>query len=93
MRVHSSLMLIGLLLFVLPSSAQQAADECKAKIAYENRNQIQYRPLSITAVSGIALDKDRVRIPNVCPGLFTERGHRLVETAVTDQKGDSSLYG
>lgn len=42
---------------------------------------------SVNAVFGIAQDKDKVLVPNVCLGLFTEREHRLVESAVTDQEG------
>ena len=85
MTIHPSLALISLLFFVSSLSAQQPAGDCKTKITYEYRNQTDPRPVSIAIISGIAQDKDQVRIPNVCLGLFL--GHRLVSTAVTDQKG------
>lgn len=87
MILHPSLVLISIVLFVLPVSAQQPAGQCKAKLTYENRNQIENRPISITGVSGIAQDTDQVPIPGVCLGLFTEVEHQLVDAAVTDQKG------
>jgi hypothetical protein len=87
MKLNPIFILTSFFLLVLPTSAQQPAEECKAKITYENRNQIEYRPLSVSIVSGVALDKDQVPIPSVCLGLFTERGHRLVANAVTDQTG------
>jgi hypothetical protein len=86
MKLNPIFVLTGFLFLMLPISAQQPAEECP-KITYENRNQIEYRPLSVSVVSGVALDKDQVPIPSVCLGLFTERGHRLVASAVTDQKG------
>jgi hypothetical protein len=86
MKLNPIFILVSFLLLVLPTSAQQP-EECKPNITYENRNQIEYRPLSVSIVSGVALDKDQVPIPTVCLGLFTERGHRLVANAVTDQKG------
>lgn len=81
-------MMITIALFAPTLSAQRAVEGCEAKMAYENRNQVEYDPLPIQSVSGIALDKDGVSIPGVCLGLFTERKHRLIERTVTDQKGN-----
>ncbi len=85
MTIHLSLALISLLMFVSPLSPQQPQGECKPKITHENPNQIDPRPVTIAVISGIAQDKEQVGIPNVCLGLFL--GHRLISTAVTDQKG------
>ena len=87
MRLNS-IILTGLLLLVLPTSAQQLSEDCKTKITYENRNQIEYQPLSISTIAGVALDKDKVPVPVVCLGLFTESDHRLVASTVTDGKGN-----
>jgi hypothetical protein len=82
------LTLIFIILIVTPVSAQQKEEPCKTPITYENRNQIEYSPLPIQIVSGVAQDKDGARIPGVCLGLFTEKEHRLVATAVTDEEGN-----
>ena len=65
----------------------QQSERCKSPIEYENHNQVDYGPLSIRAVTGRASDKDRVSIPGVCLGLFTEKEHRLVAQTITDQEG------
>lgn len=83
--------LIFIILIVLPAWAQRTVKPCNAPISYEDHNQVEYGPLSLPIVSGIAQDRDQARIRGVCLGLFTEKQHRLVATAVTDQEGKFQL--
>ena len=66
---------------------QEVIEQCRSPIEYENHNQVDYGPLSVRMVRGRALDKDRVSIPGVCLGLFSEKAHRLIAQTVTDQEG------
>jgi hypothetical protein len=80
----------------LSASAQQQSESCEMPFDYENRNQVDPKPLSIEIVSGRViveseeLDrtmKERGPVPGACLGLFTEEDHRLVATAVADDEG------
>jgi hypothetical protein len=77
-------------LTILASSlvaAQQSGDSCPNPIEYESHNQITLSPLSLRAVSGRAITQDRVSVPGVCLGLFTEQDRQLVASSVTDDEG------
>src|SRR5579864_1823419 len=45
----------------------------KGTTPYENHNQIDYGPLKISGVGGIATDPSDARVPHACVLLFTER--------------------
>jgi hypothetical protein len=70
-----------------PSVAQQPIPSCPNPIAYESHNQVTPPPLSLRKISGRAVASDGVSVPNVCLGLFTEKDHRLVASAVADDEG------
>jgi hypothetical protein len=67
--------------------AQQTAPSCPNPIAYESHNQITPPPLSLRKISGRAVASDGVSVSNVCLGLYTEKDHRLVASAVADNEG------
>jgi hypothetical protein len=66
--------------------SQDIGSPC-SEMAYENRNQIDYGPLHIRTVKGIARDLDGVVIPKLCVGVFTDTEHKLVATTETDASG------
>lgn len=66
---------------------QQVIEQCRFPIEYENHNQVDYGPLSVRVLKGRAVDNDRVSIPGVCLGLFSEKAHRLIAQTATDQEG------
>ena len=67
----------------------QASEPCAPK--YDNRNMIDYGPLVLRSLSGIAIDPNNARVPGVCIGIFTETAHELVNTTVTDEGGKFSI--
>jgi hypothetical protein len=52
---------------------------------------VDYGPLQLGTIRGIVQDRDRVKIPMACVGVFTEGDHKLVATAETDEGGRFSL--
>lgn len=60
--------------------------ECMEMI-YENRNEVDYGPLTIEFIKGLAIDADGVPIPGVCVGIFTEKEHQLVRLTKSDENG------
>jgi hypothetical protein len=59
--------------------------------SYVDRNQINPPALKMSRVAGVAMDSQGVAIPSVQILLFTEQGHKLVTTAVTDKEGEFFL--
>lgn len=83
------------------SSAQQESPQCKSLINYENHNQIDLKPSSVRVVSGRVFNEvsdvgthtanmahENGVIPGACLGLFTEKDHRLIASAVADDEGN-----
>ena len=87
----SALPMIGgrLLLFL----ALLIGPTCSGQIAYENHNQIDYGPLSVRQVAGLAHDDNGDLIPNMNVGLFTEKEHALVAVAQTGGDGKFIFKG
>jgi hypothetical protein len=84
-----------LLILVFSGSAaslvgQETNPVCK-NMTYENRNQIDYGPLRVGVIKGIAVDSQRVTIPKICVGVFTEAEHKLVATIETNGNGEFEL--
>ena len=88
---------IALVLLVLASSAsltraQQQPLSCKSPIEYGNRNQIEPKRSSVRRLAGRVImevgnpAKELDPLP-ACLGLFTEKDHRLVASAVADEEG------
>ena len=79
--------LLFLMLLAAPwAPAQNPAQDCTP--AYENHNQIDYGPLVFGRLTGRAVDPSSFQMPGVCSGLFTERNHKLVATASSDENGN-----
>ena len=72
--------------------AQEMGEPCKAPY-YENRNQVDYGPLSVRVVSGRVLAEvgnpvhELGPVRGACMSLFTEREHRFLASVVPDEKG------
>ena len=88
MRCH--LTIIFVLASALPFNAQSPA--CKSPIEYGNRNQVDPKRSTVRRLSGRPISevgdpaKEIGPLP-VCLGLFTEKDHRLVASAVADEEG------
>jgi len=76
-----------LCLLVVQAASAQSTVGCKTDVSYENRNQVDPSPLTLTKVWGIVEDNDKVRIPDVCLGLFTEEGDKLIAQTSTNKDG------
>jgi hypothetical protein len=72
------------------SQDNDTGSPCK-EMAYENRNQIDYGPLHVRTVKGLAKDPDGVVIPKLCVGIFTDPGHKLVATTETNAAGSYEI--
>jgi hypothetical protein len=76
--------------FSLLAGAQQPI--CRSPIEYGNRNQVNPKRSSVRGLSGRVVSevgdpaKEIGPVP-ACLGLFTEKDHRLVATAVADEEG------
>ena len=74
--------------------AQEMVEPCKPPLQYENRNQVDYGPLSVRVVSGrvSAQVGDPVHelnpVREACLSLFTEQEHRFLASVVSDEKGN-----
>jgi hypothetical protein len=77
-RVSSCLLFFGALF---------GATVCSGQITYENHNQIDYGPLPVRQVAGLAHDDNGVVIPNISLGLFTEQAHALIAVVKTSADG------
>jgi len=71
--------------------SQNAAGQACGTIVYENRNQIDYGPLAVSAVQGIVMDSTGTSIPKTCVGVFTEADHKLVGSTETGADGRFDL--
>lgn len=72
--------------------AMGTASTCVAQdIAYENHNQIDYGPLHLSQIAGLAKDENGFPVSQVTLGLFTDKEHALVAVARTDRDGKFSF--
>lgn len=93
MTTGALLMAIFMMLVEDPGLQGQVAKRCAESIIYENRNQVDPPPLLISDLSGRAITEigDPASkggpVAGLCIGLFTDRGHRLVSTVVSNEEG------
>lgn len=85
--MRTLLLLLAVLLIVAKEPAFGQVDNCGKQVTYENRNQADPTAIKLGEVSGIAVDKDGVVIPDVCIAIFTEESRLLVSTTTTDRDG------
>lgn len=64
---------------------------CDTSMAYENRNQIESKPIKLHALSGLASDDQGIPIPNICLGVFSDNTHRIVAVTKTSEDGRFSF--
>ncbi len=90
MKLQAGLAII--FLFVCPLARAQQPPKCKSQIEYGNRNQVDPKRSNVRRLSGRVImevgdpAKELGPVP-ACLGLFTEKDHRLVASAVTDEDG------
>ena len=75
-----------------PLKGQHDAASCRDLTVYENRNQVDYGPLRVGSVRGVArLDVEGSAtgsaIAGACLSLFTEGDHRWLKGVTADSKG------
>jgi hypothetical protein len=81
---------ISVLVFPLLTGAQHT--KCKLPIEYGSRNQVDPKRSDVSGLSGRVISeaghaaKEVGPVP-ACLGLFTEKDHRLVASAVADEEG------
>lgn len=94
--MKAALVLVTSALVGLTVIGQQREAPCNIPIKYENRNQVDPKPLSIDLVSGQVVVtsgevngtvRDIGAVTEACLGLFTEKDHQLVATASVDSEG------
>jgi len=78
-------------LFLLGSGSLLAQLSARDPVVYESHNQIDPRRLKLHSISGTATDDGRALIPAVIIGLFTDLGHKLIATTLTDSKGEFAM--
>jgi hypothetical protein len=79
------------LLSVGISLAFETPEHCPRGDNYENHNQIDYGPLRVSRIDGVATDPADAPVPSACVLLFTERSHQLVSKTGTDDRGEFRL--
>jgi hypothetical protein len=82
-------LMFAVALLAEPLFAQQKEDSSACMAEYENHNQIDYGPLIVQEVEGTITDPQRVAVPKVCVGIFTQKEHNVVATAETDAEANS----
>lgn len=65
----------------------QVPTSANAEDAYENHNQIDYGPLKVSAVKGMAVDNYGAPVPHTRILLFTNNEHELVSKTETNDDG------
>ena len=91
MRSRITLTLIIVASIASSATAQQPLS-CKDPIEYGNRNQVDPKRSSVRDIAGRVImevgnpAKELGPIP-ACLGLFTEKDHRLVASAIADEEG------
>lgn len=62
-------------------------------LTYESHNQIDYGPLRVSQIRGIAQDAQGVLIPGSCIGVFAKTDHKPIAVTETDENGHFELSG
>jgi hypothetical protein len=95
----SSLLTIGLVGLLAAAPARAAQSAAATAPAYVNENQTDPAPLKLTGVEGRVRGLGGDGMPMASVSLFTENGHTLVATVLSDKDGkfkfnkvDKGLY-
>lgn len=77
--------------------AQQHGNSSENSTAYENHNQIDYRPLKVRLVEGASIIQIGTEKQSGVPGaflvLFTEKSHKLIAKVKADASGHFEMTG
>jgi hypothetical protein len=95
MMIKPFLTFIVVALFGLSAFAQQKVAPYEVPLKYENKNQVDPKPLSVRVVLGrvvsevgdIGAAQETGAVPGARLGIFTEQEHHLVVTTVADKEG------
>ena len=83
--------LIGVVMMILSAVTEstpiQKPRSCENLNQYENRNQVDNRPLVVKSVAGRAKDNEDLPLYDACISLFTEDGTALLATVKADRNG------
>jgi hypothetical protein len=70
--------------------AHTKSTPCEQPIHYDGeglRPQLGHKPVSVRSVAGKLIDTNRVPMPGICIGLFTDEDHKLVASSVSGEDG------
>jgi hypothetical protein len=82
---------IWLVANLVTSTAIAQTQKSEGTMVYENRNQIDPKPLKVHDVRGTAKAEDGALIPAMTIGIFTEATHALIASTKTDENGQFSF--
>jgi Carboxypeptidase regulatory-like domain len=77
----------ALLTFFVPAFVFAQGIPSTTDSSYEDHNQVDPKPLRMNFAAGFARDKQGFPIPHVRIFVFTEKDHRLIASAESDQQG------
>ena len=83
-RVRFSITVLVCLFLVMPRVSAQVPE---SDDSYENHNQVDYGPLKVSKLRGVAVDPGDGPVPQTLVLLFTEKGHKLVAKTLADKSG------
>jgi Carboxypeptidase regulatory-like domain len=86
-RSAAKLALCAALALVAFASSVRAMEQDKQDNSYVNRNHVDYGPLMLSRVEGVAKAPDGSVVPGVRVLLFSESEHQLITATVTDEHG------
>jgi hypothetical protein len=94
MTITKTITVMSLVFALIGTSlCQQSPRAASPELIYENHNQIDYGPLRIAKLSGIAKDLQGTPVPDVLVLLFSEKEHTLIAQSKSDSKGAFGLEG
>lgn len=90
MRAKLNVVLLPLLAVFL-QAAPQSRDNTANEDTYENHNQVDYGPLKVSVIVGVAIDMAEGPVPHARVLVFTDRRHALIAHTKTDADGKFGL--
>ena len=81
------------LLVALPALGQKHQKNSCSQSTYENRNFIDYGPLKVQDVRGVAWEPGGAHIVGACIAIFSEENHTLIAAVETSKAGTFLLSG
>lgn len=85
--IKSLIFSVLLLLITSQSALSQKTSDCSKPLTYENKHQIDPKPLILSRIVGVVKDEQGVPIPYVCLAVFSKDGQKLLFQSISSQKG------